>query len=88
MARLRFFAAYAITTAAIAAFVIFSAPPARAQVLYGSIAGAITDQSGRVIPGAAVSVINANAGLARNTTSALSVAENVEGRLYAATRWL
>ena len=36
----------------------YMAVPANAQVLYGSIIGTITDQSGAVIPGATVKIIN------------------------------
>ena len=40
-----------------------------AQVLYGSIGGTVTDQTGAVVPGAAITIINNNTGLTRNTTS-------------------
>ena len=41
-----------------------------AQVLYGSVAGTVTDQTGAVVPGAAITIINDNTGFTRNVTSA------------------
>ncbi len=43
--------------------------PAAAQVLYGSVIGAVTDQSDAVIPGAAVTLTNKNTGESRATTT-------------------
>jgi len=43
--------------------------PASAQVLYGSIVGTLTDQTGAVVPGAAVTVTNASTGLSRQATT-------------------
>ena len=40
-----------------------------AQVLYGSVAGTVTDQTGAVVPNAAITIVNDNTGLTRNTTS-------------------
>ncbi len=40
-----------------------------AQVLYGSLVGTVTDQSGAVVPGAAISVTEKQTGLSRNDTS-------------------
>ncbi|HZQ50694.1 MAG TPA: TonB-dependent receptor [Bryobacteraceae bacterium] len=51
------------------AIALLCVPQACAQVLYGSVAGTVTDQSGRAIAGAAVGVINTDTGLARNTTT-------------------
>lgn len=42
---------------------------ASAQVLYGSIVGTLTDQSGAVVPKAAVSVTNSSTGLSRRATT-------------------
>ena len=42
---------------------------ASAQVLYGSIAGTLTDPTGSVVPKAAVSVTNTSTGLSRQTTT-------------------
>ena len=43
---------------AVAASLVFSCVAARAQVLYGSIIGTVTDQSGAVVPKASVVVLN------------------------------
>jgi Carboxypeptidase regulatory-like domain/TonB dependent receptor-like, beta-barrel len=40
-----------------------------AQVLYGSIVGTLTDESGAVVPGAVVTVKNASTGLSREATT-------------------
>jgi hypothetical protein len=58
-------------SAALAAFVIFSQrePRATAQVLYGSVVGNVTDPSGAAVPGATVSVTNAQTGLVRSATA-------------------
>ena len=48
---------------------LVSAQRLNAQVLYGSVAGTITDQTGAVVPGAAITVVNNDTGLTRNTTS-------------------
>ena len=50
------------------------APVANAQVLYGSIVGAVTDESGAVIPAAAVGILNTGTGA---TLEAESSAEGV-----------
>ena len=43
--------------------------PAAAQVLYGSIVGNVTDAQGGAIPGAAVTIINKETNLTRETTT-------------------
>ncbi len=45
----------------------YQAPVASAQVLYGSIAGTVTDQSNSVVPGTVVRVTNASTGFTRET---------------------
>jgi hypothetical protein len=42
---------------------------ASAQVLYGSIAGTLTDETGAIVPGATVSVTNTNTGLSRQANT-------------------
>ena len=42
---------------------------ADAQVLYGSIVGTLTDQTGAVVPKAAVTVTNTSTGLSRQVTT-------------------
>jgi hypothetical protein len=46
-----------------------AASSASAQVLYGSIVGTLTDQTGAVVPKATVTVTNASTGLSRQATS-------------------
>ena len=46
-----------------------AATAASAQVLYGSIVGTVTDETGAVVPKAVVSVTNTSTGLARETTA-------------------
>ena len=52
------------------ALAIAVAPTAQAQVLYGSVVGTVTDESGAVIPGAEVEIINTGTGtsLSASTT--------------------
>ena len=47
----------------------YGARPASAQVLYGSIVGTLTDQTGAVIPKATVTVTNTSTGLSRQATT-------------------
>ena len=46
-----------------------AARSARAQVLYGSIVGTVTDQTGAVVPGAVVTAKNTSTGLERQATT-------------------
>src|SRR5271165_3159265 len=43
--------------------------PASAQIVYGSIVGSVEDQTGAVIPGATVTITNAETGVAREGSS-------------------
>lgn len=47
----------------------YAARTASAQVLYGSIVGTLTDQTGAVVPKAAVTVTNTSTGLSRQATT-------------------
>jgi hypothetical protein len=46
-----------------------TAPPAAAQVLYGSLTGNVTDPSGAALPGARVEALNVATGVARQVTT-------------------
>ncbi|MGH9354052.1 MAG: carboxypeptidase-like regulatory domain-containing protein, partial [Terriglobia bacterium] len=59
----------AIGFVVVAALGFISAQRLDAQVLYGSMSGTVTDQSGAVVPGAAITIINENTHLTRNTTT-------------------
>ena len=50
-------------------FMGHAARPASAQVLYGSIVGNVTDQTGAVVPSATLTVTNTSTGLSRQATS-------------------
>ena len=47
----------------------YAARPASAQVLYGSIVGTLTDETGAVVPKATVTVTNTSTGLSRQATT-------------------
>jgi hypothetical protein len=51
------------------AFALLASPWASAQVLYGSITGAVTDKTGAVIPGVAVTLTNQGTAAVRSTTT-------------------
>ena len=54
------------------ALVFVSAPPARAQIVTGTIGGTVLDPQGAAIPSAAISVTNRDTGLNRTTVSEAS----------------
>jgi hypothetical protein len=53
----------------IALALVFAARPAAAQVLYGSITGNVTDQTGAALPGATVEVVNTQTGVVKTATT-------------------
>ena len=55
--------------AAVLLAMVCAAPATYAQVLYGSIAGTLTDESGAVVPRAVVTVTNTSTGLSREATT-------------------
>jgi hypothetical protein len=67
--RFRAVSRFAIWLVAVAVLGLGAAQRVNAQVLYGSVAGTVSDQSGAVVPGAAITIVNDNTGLTRNTTS-------------------
>ena len=54
--------------------IALAAAPARAQVLYGSIVGTVTDAQGAHVPGATVTIVNKETNLTRDTVT------NAEGQ--------
>src|SRR5439155_7218998 len=48
---------------------VYPARPASGQVLYGSMVGTLTDQTGAMVPKATVTVTNTSTGLSRQTTT-------------------
>ena len=54
---------------AMALFLSVSVPRLNAQVLYGSLVGTVTDQTGAVVPKATVTITNNQTGLTRETTT-------------------
>src|SRR5882672_9814883 len=53
----------------IAVAFLASPPSSRAQVLYGSLVGNVTDPNGHAVPGAKVDIVNIGTGEAKRTTS-------------------
>jgi hypothetical protein len=52
------------------ALVLFSlAPSAKAQVLYGTLTGTVSDQSGAAVPSAKIEAVNVGTGVARSTNT-------------------
>ncbi len=68
--RFRVASRFAIWLVAVAVLGLCSTQRLNAQVLYGSVGGTVTDQSGAVVPGASITIVNDNTGFTRNTTSA------------------
>ena len=60
-----------VVAAVFAAVLLFglAAPSAEAQVLYGSLTGLVTDQSGATIPGAEITATNTQTGQVLTSTS-------------------
>ena len=58
-----------LALASLASVLTFSAGLAKAQVLYGTLTGNITDVSGATVPGAKVEAVNAGTGQVKQTTA-------------------
>jgi hypothetical protein len=58
-----------LTAAALASVLTFSAGLAKAQVLYGTLTGNITDLSGATVPNAKVEAVNTGTGQVKQTTA-------------------
>src|SRR5438105_5940527 len=54
---------------AISVLTVMAAAPAAAQILYGSVVGAVRDSSGAVMPGATVMIVNKENNLTLETTT-------------------
>jgi hypothetical protein len=59
----------AVTCLAVLAGVLLLSGTAPAQVLYGSLTGAVTDPSKATVPGASVEALNVGTGMAKQTTT-------------------
>ena len=66
---MRSFRSRVICVLAISMLGVALSQPARAQVLYGSVTGTITDQTGAVVPGVTVNATNESTGLKRQSTT-------------------
>src|SRR5207247_10094636 len=51
------------------ALLSIAAAPARAQILYGSIVGIVSDSQGARVPGATVTIVNKETNLTRDVTT-------------------
>jgi len=60
---------WVLTTALVIALGFAASPSLNAQVLYGSMTGVVTDQSGASIPGATITATNTQTGLVLNSSS-------------------
>jgi len=58
-----------LAAAALASALTFSAGLAKAQVLYGTLTGNITDASGAAVPNAKVEAVNTGTGQVKQTTA-------------------
>ncbi len=67
--RFRAISRFAIWVIAVAVLGLCSIQRLNAQVLYGSVAGTVSDQTGAVVPGAAITIVNDNTGFTRNAAS-------------------
>jgi hypothetical protein len=67
--RFRALSRFAIWVIAAAVLGLCSTQRLNAQVLYGSVAGTVSDQTGAVVPGAAITIVNDNTGFTRSTAS-------------------
>ncbi len=67
--RFRAISRFAIWVIAAAVLGLCSTQRLNAQVLYGSVAGTVSDQTGAVVPGAAITIVNDNTGFTRSTAS-------------------
>ena len=67
--KIRRFAAWSLSASAAIVVAILAATPVRAQTLYGTVTGNVTDAQGANIPGATVSIRNENTGLELTTVT-------------------
>src|SRR5690242_18584314 len=67
--RFRAVSRLALWLVAVSVLAVCSTQRLNGQVLYGSVAGTVSDQTGAVVPGAAITIVNDNTGFTRNTTA-------------------